>query len=83
MRTTVTIDPDTELLLKEEVKRTGKSFKRILNESIREALSPHSPEKQTIQPLFTSPFPKHLLNVNFNQYADFLEDQDTLQELQP
>jgi len=83
MRTTVTIDPDTEILLKEEVKRTGKSFKRVLNESIRGALGATPQRQIQIQPLFKAPFPKHLQNENFNQMADSLEDQDTLEELQP
>lgn len=39
MRTTVTIAPDTEALLREEVSRTGASFKAVLNESIRRALA--------------------------------------------
>ena len=83
MRTTVTIDPDTEILLKEEVKRTGKSFKRVLNESIRGALGTTPQRRIQVQPLFKAPFPKHLQNENFNQMADSLEDQDTLEELQP
>ena len=83
MRTTVTLDPDTELLLKDEVKRSGKSFKRVLNESIREALGSYSPSNFTVQPLFTSPFPKHLQNLNFNQLPDLLDDQETLEKLKP
>lgn len=37
MRTTVTLDPDTEQLLRERMARRGVSFKQALNESIREA----------------------------------------------
>ncbi|MGC9449958.1 MAG: ribbon-helix-helix protein, CopG family [Oceanipulchritudo sp.] len=39
MRTTVTIDPDTEHLLREEAARTGASFKEVLNGAIRQALA--------------------------------------------
>ncbi|MDD5200799.1 MAG: hypothetical protein PHC88_13460 [Terrimicrobiaceae bacterium] len=38
MRTTVTLDPDTERLLKEKVHRTRLSFKVVLNEAIRAGL---------------------------------------------
>jgi hypothetical protein len=36
VRTTVTLDPDTEQMLRERMKRRGISFKQALNESIRE-----------------------------------------------
>ncbi len=38
MRTTVTLDPDVERLIKEEIHRTHKSFKAVLNDAIREKL---------------------------------------------
>jgi hypothetical protein len=38
MRTTVTIEADTEHLLREEVHRTGQSFKKVLNLAVRRAL---------------------------------------------
>ncbi|HXR98519.1 MAG TPA: hypothetical protein VN709_11825 [Terriglobales bacterium] len=40
MRTTVTLDPDTERLLRDAMHRTRKSFKDTLNGAIREALAP-------------------------------------------
>ena len=36
MRTTVTLDPDTEQLLRERMNRRGVSFKQALNDSIRD-----------------------------------------------
>ena len=39
MRTTVTLDPDVEQLLRARMKRRKVSFKRALNDSIREANS--------------------------------------------
>lgn len=39
MRTTVTIDPDVERLLKDAVRRTGSSFKEVLNRAVREGLA--------------------------------------------
>ena len=38
MRTTVTIDPDTEALLRGEAARTGQSFKVVLNQAVKRAL---------------------------------------------
>ena len=49
----------TERLLKEETERTGKSFKRVLNEAIRIALARESAPLK-IEPLFKQPFPANL-----------------------
>ena len=38
MRTTVTLDPDVERLVKDAVRRTGKSFKEVLNRAVRVGL---------------------------------------------
>ena len=80
MRTTVTIDPDTERLLREETKRTGKSFKRVLNEAVRTALERESAPLK-IEPLFSKPFPASLQDANFNQLAEEWDDEETLTEL--
>ncbi len=80
MRTTVTIDPDTEALLREEVARTGTSFKTVLNESIRRALA--RPTKTvTVESLFEAPFPSALDGRNFNHLSAEWEDEDTVREL--
>ena len=42
MRTTVTLDPDVERLLRQAARHTGKSFKEVLNRAVREALAPQS-----------------------------------------
>ncbi len=84
MRTTVTIDPDTEFLLKEEVQRTGRSFKVVLNAAIRRALlSPESTREEVapIEPLVNKPFPAEWEGRSFNQLADDLDDEETLKEL--
>ena len=39
MRTTVTIEPDVELLLREAVNEQGKSFDEVLNDLLRRTLS--------------------------------------------
>ncbi len=78
MRTTVTIDPDTEALLKSEVARSGRSFKDVLNRAIRQALGPRPADVQ-VEPLFGAPFPDDL--GSFNRLADELDDDETLREL--
>ena len=81
MRTTVTIDPDTEALIREEVARTGASFKVVLNESIRRALGKPS-EKVAVKPLFNVPFPPSLgENPNFKHLATEWDDDATMNEL--
>jgi len=47
VRTTVTLDPDVEALLKDEVHRTRRSFKTVLNDALREQLKPlASPQEE-------------------------------------
>jgi hypothetical protein len=38
MRTTVTLDPDVETLLREEMQQGNRSFKQTLNEAVRRGL---------------------------------------------
>jgi hypothetical protein len=40
VRTTVTLDPDVERLLKEEIHRSRQSFKEVLNNAVRQGLRP-------------------------------------------
>jgi hypothetical protein len=79
MRTTVTIDADTEALLAEEVARTGMSFKKVINQAIRTALAPRKEAEIKIEPLFREPFPREL--PSFNRLSDAWDDEETLREL--
>ena len=82
MRTTVTIDADTEHLLREEAARTGNSFKEVLNQAIRRALGRQASGKDfRIEPLFAAPFPAEIAGRNMNRLADELDDEDTIREL--
>jgi len=47
MRTTVTLDPDVAAKIKAEMKRTGKSFKEVLNALVRKGTTvvPAEPRK--------------------------------------
>ncbi|MGB0743508.1 MAG: antitoxin [Opitutales bacterium] len=81
MRTTVTIDADTEHLLKEEATRTGHSFKVVLNEAIRTALVKPQKARIEVEPLFDAPFPAEFEGVSLNHLPDLLDDEETLREL--
>ena len=39
MRTTVTLDPDVDRMLKEEMRRSGTSFREVLNRAVRRAFA--------------------------------------------
>ena len=80
MRTTVTLDADTEALLREEAARTGQSFKVVLNQAVKWALGRPSTQAR-IEPLFTAPFPVELEPLSFHRLAVEWEDEDTVKEL--
>jgi hypothetical protein len=46
VRTTVTLDPDVERLLKEEIHRSRQSFKEVLNNAIRQGLRPSASKRR-------------------------------------
>jgi hypothetical protein len=50
MRTTVTLDPDVENILREESLRTRTSFKQVLNAAVRTALRPHTAKAPKLLP---------------------------------
>lgn len=47
MRTTVTLDPDVEKLLRNAIRERGVSFKQALNEAIRAGLTRRAPSRST------------------------------------
>lgn len=52
MRTTVTLDPDVLELLQRVSHRTGRPFKRVLNEAVRSGLAPVNASEAFHQPVF-------------------------------
>jgi hypothetical protein len=74
MRTTVTLDADTEALLKEEAAKTGQSFKVVLNLAVRRALGRRG-GRVRVQPLFPAAFPAELARANFNRLAAEWDDE--------
>jgi hypothetical protein len=51
MRTTVTLDPDVESLLRKEVRRCGKPFKQVLNDALRAGLRNAKRYNEAFEPL--------------------------------
>ncbi len=51
MRTTVTLDPDVESLLRKEMGRRGESFKEALNNALRVGLRDRSRLEKPFEPL--------------------------------
>jgi len=51
MRTTVTLDPDVESMLRKEVRRRGEPFKHVLNNAIRAGLRNVKRRDEAFEPL--------------------------------
>ena len=77
----MTIDPDTEVLLKEEVRLTGQPFKKVLNQAIRKGLGRVEAKDLRVTPLFRESFPPEFIGVSMNRLTDELDDQETMREL--
>jgi hypothetical protein len=45
MRTTVTLDPDVEKLIRRAMRESGEPFKQVLNRAVRNGLPPIPPRK--------------------------------------
>jgi hypothetical protein len=84
VRTTLTIDPDVARLLDDEVHRTRKPFKQVVNDAIRRGLQTASPATRSkpyrVKPLVTKLAPgidPHRMNA----LVDELEDAAILAKL--
>ena len=51
MRTTVTLDPDVEAMLRNEVRRRGEPFKKVLNNAIRDGLRSMKRRDEAFEPI--------------------------------
>lgn len=78
MRTTITLDPDVALLVEQEMEATDRKFKDVVNEALRNQLSPARVDLA---------FPVADLGqlkvevANFNHLASELEDEHLLNKL--
>lgn len=82
MRTTVTLDPDVEKLLRRAVRERGQSFKKVLNSAIRHGLT-HKPKPMRFrQKTFRMGTPAPGVNLaKALQLAAELEDVEIIRKL--
>ncbi len=77
MRTTLTLDPDVVKLLEDEVHRTRKPFKQVVNDAVRRGLAPRPAERVTaryrVRP-HAATFLAGLDRSRLNALVDELED---------
>jgi hypothetical protein len=72
VRTTVTLDPDTRMLVERAMRERGLSFKEALNDAIRAGLGPREPEPSYTTPRVLGPARVDLTKAL--QHAAALED---------
>jgi hypothetical protein len=82
MRTTLTIDPDVEALLEQEVRRSRKTFKEVVNEALRRGLARAGPRRggKVQLKVFDSKLRPGYDPRSFNALADELEDESILRK---
>jgi hypothetical protein len=79
MRTTITLDPETEALVKRAMKERNLSFKQVVNDAIRNGLMPQ--QRPTID-LPTHNYGPALINLDkATQLAGELENEEILRKM--
>ncbi len=80
MRTTVTLDPDTEQIVRARMTAKGVSFKRAINDAIREGQRAHAKvTPYVVKPLRMGVPPVDLTKAS--QLAGELEDAEVVRKL--
>lgn len=81
MRTTVTLDADTEMLLRRQMSERGVSFKQALNDAVREGLAgpPRSKQDRFRTPTFELGIPTVSLDRALHVSAE-LEDEEVVRK---
>ena len=75
MRTTVTLDPETEHLVREAMRQRGQSFKEVLNRAIVQGLADLECEL-TQEPFVSSTFPMGLQAGHDPAYPGAVGDEE-------
>jgi hypothetical protein len=78
MRTTVTLDPDVESLLRREVRRRGEPFKQVLNNAIRSGLRSINRDDEAFEPLTFDMGKPRIDLAKAGAIADELEDEEII-----
>jgi len=84
VRTTLTIEPDVEKLLEQEVARSRRPLKQVVNEALRRGLT-RSGEKarKVVVKVSDSRLRPGYDPASFNALADELEDAEVLHKARP
>ncbi len=83
MRTTLTIEPDVESLLEQEVQRSRKPLKQVVNEALRRGLTrARTKPNKLVLKVHDSQLRPGYDPASFNRLADELEDTETLRKSQ-
>ena len=81
VRTTVTLDPETERLIRDAMRQSGRGFKEILNGAVQMALRPQK-SVVVVEPIFPAPFPLEAeTDTRPRALGDQWEDDGTLSEV--
>lgn len=81
MRTTVTLDPDTEQLVRRRMEERGVSFKQALNDALREALGSRAGRAPFRTPVYDLGSPAVNLDRAL-QLAAEIEDEELVPQQQ-
>jgi hypothetical protein len=78
MRTTVTLDPDVESMLRKEVQKRGEPFKQVLNNAIRAGLRRPKRRGEAFEPLTFDMGKPRLDLTKAGALAAELEDEELI-----
>lgn len=80
MRTTVTLDPDAEQIIRERMAQDQVSFKHALNDAIRESMSARGPRTTFVTRAVPMGHPTVSLDHAL-QFAADLEDEELVRKM--
>ena len=81
MRTTVTLDPDVERLIKDAMRESGLSFKQALNEALRRGLAPQGRPQRFVQRSFRMGESREVRWDKALVVAEAMEDEELSRKL--
>jgi len=82
VRTTLTLDPDVDRLLADEVHRTRRPFKQVVNDAIRRGLAPRLADQEGPYraKVHSAKLRPGVDPTSLNRLADELEEETVLQK---
>jgi hypothetical protein len=84
MRTTLTLDPDVERLLTEEMHRVRRPYKQVVNDAIRRGLAPRlsaSPNRPYRAAVHDAKLRPGIDGGSLNRLVDELEDEAVIDKV--